>query len=582
MSVLPRVLRLRGGAGGSAKDPNPVAVLRTSNEADSIAQLGVDFGTSTFLVSASTDGAPPAMIRMSRVQGSQLASELSAWWEADKIDAVFTQLMRAPFPSVPMTRLSSVKRHFSCVKGCQNPKGTEPWCTGDGIVVIDGREVFLEEIIARAVAGAVETVELVFPAEAALVAACPVDWGLSARKMMASAVGTGFGRSIGPGALREEPVLAAKTLRIASGLQEGRYLVIDIGGGSTDLVIIDVRSAGSGIEVLASEGDRWLGGDDVDFELRKIVLDRLALSEDILSPEDRYEFRRLVEAAKKDLTNGYPDLLEVNIEVGNHSATLTFDDLNTAWDKAGFPEQLTRMARLALCKMIERVGLREIPNGCVRLLHDRNAYISNAGVLGPLVRRMSLAECLAEIDGLASVGGATILHQYRTWVDERVVRPTAGRITPAVRAYGDPVEAVARGAASTVPVRGLSLFRLPYWLLLRRANGEDVVLLRPFADALPTTPQRLGYHYEQPRLLVLDETFSEDFGTRTLGKGEISFWFDDLQRLHIKVNADETIIPMPWQEGALLEPIHDREEREALERMLRLGELLKKPNYYDE
>jgi hypothetical protein len=106
--------------------------------------------------------------------------------------------------------------------------------------------------------------------------------------------------------------------------------------------------------------------------------------------------------------------------------------------------------------------------------------------------------------------------------------------------------------------------------------------MQPFTERLPTTFQTVGTFHPQPRLRVLDETLNERFGSLPLAAGTLSFKFDDLQQLHIQVNNVIQVVPMPWHEGALLKPITDRQEHERLTRLIELGELLKKPSYYDE
>jgi actin-like ATPase involved in cell morphogenesis len=59
--------------------------------------------------------------------------------------------------------------------------------------------------------------------------------------------------------VREEPLLAAKTLPTFTDLAAGRYLVIDIGGGSTDIAIVDYPGLGQPISAIAAAGARFCG-----------------------------------------------------------------------------------------------------------------------------------------------------------------------------------------------------------------------------------------------------------------------------------------------------------------------------------
>jgi len=119
-------------------------------------------------------------------------------------------------------------------------------------------------------------------------------------------------------------------------------------------------------------------------------------------------------------------------------------------------------------------------------------------------------------------------------------------------------------------------------VIVRSADGVDVVLLQPFTKPLPMQFRDVGHFKSQPRLLVLDETLTERFGSMVLSSGSLSFKFDEFQRLHVRVNGDEQVITMPWHQGALLRPVTDQLENERLTKLIKLGALLQKPNYYDE
>ena len=101
-----------------------------------------------------------------------------------------------------------------------------------------------------------------------------------------------------------EPTAAA----IAYGVDErdaGRVLVYDLGGGTFDVTLLDIRDGR--FDVIATGGDPELGGDDFDRELARLIKEELARQG---RPVDEYEDDALLaeidekaEVMKRSLTN---------------------------------------------------------------------------------------------------------------------------------------------------------------------------------------------------------------------------------------------------------------------------------------
>ena len=93
-----------------------------------------------------------------------------------------------------------------------------------------------------------------------------------------------------------EPTAAA----LAYGLdneKEQKILVYDLGGGTFDVSIIEI---GDGvIEVLATNGDTHLGGDDFDNKIIQWMIDEFKKQEGIDLSSDKMAMQRLKEAAEK-------------------------------------------------------------------------------------------------------------------------------------------------------------------------------------------------------------------------------------------------------------------------------------------
>ena len=93
-----------------------------------------------------------------------------------------------------------------------------------------------------------------------------------------------------------EPTAAA----LAYGLEdesEQKVMVYDLGGGTFDVSIIDI---GDGvIEVLSTNGDTHLGGDDYDDRITKWLVDEFKAAEGVDLSQDKMALQRLKEAAEK-------------------------------------------------------------------------------------------------------------------------------------------------------------------------------------------------------------------------------------------------------------------------------------------
>jgi len=101
--------------------------------------------------------------------------------------------------------------------------------------------------------------------------------------------------------LVNEPTAAA----LAYGLQQrdggGRYLVFDLGGGTFDVSILELFEGV--MEVHASAGDNFLGGDDFLQLMAEACLRDLDLRSDALAAGERAQLLRRLELAKRELSN---------------------------------------------------------------------------------------------------------------------------------------------------------------------------------------------------------------------------------------------------------------------------------------
>jgi molecular chaperone HscC len=99
--------------------------------------------------------------------------------------------------------------------------------------------------------------------------------------------------------LINEPTAAA----LAYGLQEkhdgARFLVFDLGGGTFDVSVLEMFDGV--VEVHASAGDNFLGGEDFLDVMQAAFCADEKISIDALSPQERGQLRRRLELAKREL-----------------------------------------------------------------------------------------------------------------------------------------------------------------------------------------------------------------------------------------------------------------------------------------
>ena len=94
-----------------------------------------------------------------------------------------------------------------------------------------------------------------------------------------------------------EPTAAALAYGLDKGGSDKKIAVYDLGGGTFDISILEL---GDGVfEVLSTNGDTHLGGDDFDQVLIDWLADQFMKDEDIDLRKDPMALQRLKEAAER-------------------------------------------------------------------------------------------------------------------------------------------------------------------------------------------------------------------------------------------------------------------------------------------
>lgn len=101
-----------------------------------------------------------------------------------------------------------------------------------------------------------------------------------------------------------EPTAAALAYGMDKLKEDKKILVVDVGGGTTDISLLDI---GDGtFEVLGTDGNAFLGGYDLDLKVANYILDEFKKENSIDLSKDKMAMQRIVDASetlKKELSS---------------------------------------------------------------------------------------------------------------------------------------------------------------------------------------------------------------------------------------------------------------------------------------
>jgi Fe-S protein assembly chaperone HscA len=285
--------------------------------------VGIDLGTTNSLVAVTEDGKPRVI---KGPDGSNLVPSVIYFDEAGTV--LVGNRAKEMLVEKPKHTIFSIKRFMG--KGIEDVRQDLPLLPFD--VSPDSEHIIRLKIFGRDYTppelSAFILRELKRNAEAALgeevvnaVITVPAYFNDAQRQATKDA-----GRIAGLDVLRivNEPTAAS----LAYGLQErkqGIIAVYDFGGGTFDISILKLTE---GIfEVLSTSGDTHLGGDDIDEQLIRMVIDELHRSVDV---HEIQTIRKAVNRAKEDLSTVTD--AEIQIESLGYRRSLSRHEFNALID----------------------------------------------------------------------------------------------------------------------------------------------------------------------------------------------------------------------------------------------------------
>lgn len=120
--------------------------------------------------------------------------------------------------------------------------------------------------------------------------------------------------------LINEPSAAALAYQARHGFSDGTFMIVDFGGGTLDVSVVD--SFDSVMEILAVAGNNHLGGKDFNDAIVRQFCRVNGLDEDALSLDDKAKIYKLAEDCKISLTQTPAAVMIVNIGKKQYSMTL--------------------------------------------------------------------------------------------------------------------------------------------------------------------------------------------------------------------------------------------------------------------
>ena len=236
--------------------------------------IGIDLGTTNSCVAVMENGEP---VVIANAEGSRTTPSVVAFQKDGS--RLVGQVAKRQAVSNPDRTVASIKRHMG----------------SDYKVEIDGKSYTPQEISAMILSKLKKDAESYLGGEVKdAVITCPAYFTDSQRQATKDA-----GKIAGINVLRiiNEPTAAALSYGLDKEGKTQKVIIYDLGGGTFDVSIMEI---GDGVfEVLATNGNCMLGGDDFDKRIMDYLVDQFKAKEGIDLSGDKLAMQRLKEAAEK-------------------------------------------------------------------------------------------------------------------------------------------------------------------------------------------------------------------------------------------------------------------------------------------
>ncbi len=236
--------------------------------------IGIDLGTTNSCVAVMEGG---EAVVIPNPEGARTTPSVVAFQKDGQ--RIVGQVAKRQAVANPDRTVISIKRHMG----------------SDYKVDIDGKKYSPQEISAMILSKLKADAESYLGSKVTdAVITCPAYFTDSQRQATKDA-----GKIAGLNVLRiiNEPTAAALAYGLDKDTSNHKVMIYDLGGGTFDVSILEI---GDGVfEVLATNGNNMLGGDDFDKRIMDYLVDEFKSKEGIDLSKDKMAMQRLKEAAEK-------------------------------------------------------------------------------------------------------------------------------------------------------------------------------------------------------------------------------------------------------------------------------------------
>lgn len=257
--------------------------------------IGIDLGTTNSCVAVMEGGTPKVI---ASAEGTRTTPSVVAFKGNERLVGVPAkrQAVTNPENTITSSKRFIGRKYNEVLNEIKNvPYKVTSNSNGDAVFEVQGKTVTPEEVAAYILIKMKETAEAYLGEKVTeAVITVPAYFNDSQRQSTKDA-----GRIAGLDVKRiiPEPTAAALAYGLDKQKTDKKIAVFDLGGGTFDISILEI---GDGVfEVLSTNGDTHLGGDDFDTEILKWILDSFKQEHGIDLRNDKMALQRLRDAAEK-------------------------------------------------------------------------------------------------------------------------------------------------------------------------------------------------------------------------------------------------------------------------------------------
>ena len=347
--------------------------------------IGIDLGTTNSCVSIMEGGTPKVI---ASIEGSRTTPSVVGYKGNERLVGIPAkrQAVTNPENTISSSKRFIGRKYNEVLNEIKNvPYKVVSNANGDVVFEIQGKQVTPEEVAAQVLIKMKETAEAYLGEKVTeAVITVPAYFNDSQRQSTKDA-----GRIAGLDVKRiiPEPTAAALAYGLDKQKTDKKIAVFDLGGGTFDISILEI---GDGVfEVLSTNGDTHLGGDDFDNAILLWLLDTFKQEQGIDLRNDKMALQRLRDAAEK-----------AKIELSGTQSTEINQPFITM-DASG-PKHLALTLTRSKLESLTHDLIERTREPCLKALKDSGLTKENVGeviLVGGMTRMPAVQEMVKTIFG---------------------------------------------------------------------------------------------------------------------------------------------------------------------------------------